>query len=238
VIQPVEKCWAVVPAAGSGSRMAAAIPKQYMMLAGEPVLQRTLQAMLGWGFLESIVVALSATDQQWPELPCAGDPRISTVQGGAERVDSVLAGLEALQPLAHERDWVLVHDAARPCVSAHLAGALREALADDEVGGLLALPVAETVKRASADQRVQDTVNRSDLWLAQTPQMFRYKLLLDAMRNALRAGVTITDESSALEYAGYQPLLVKGESRNIKITQPGDLALAERYMSGDAAQCE
>jgi 2-C-methyl-D-erythritol 4-phosphate cytidylyltransferase len=222
--------WAVVPAAGQGQRMASDVPKQYLEVAGQPVLQHCLQNMLDWGFLENIVVVLQPDDQRWSSLPVATDPAVISVVGGRERSDSVLAGLAALAELAAADDWVLVHDAARPCVLREDVERLREQLRDDPVGGILAQPVSETVKRADAENRTLETVDRSGLWLAQTPQMFRYQVLVDALADAARRGLVVTDESAALEQAGLRPQLVAGAATNIKITQAGDLAFAELWL--------
>ncbi|MEP5765353.1 MAG: 2-C-methyl-D-erythritol 4-phosphate cytidylyltransferase [Halieaceae bacterium] len=227
------KYWGVVPAAGSGSRMDAAIPKQYLPLAGQPVLQRTLQAMLDWGLLEKIVIALRRPDENWEQLPLSDHPQLMTAVGGLERIDSVLAGLDLLEALAQPDDWVLVHDAARPCVSTAAVQQLYTELRDDPVGGLLALPVAETLKRDDGGFRVLETLDRGGLWLAQTPQMFRFGLLHQALRMAARSGVAITDEAAAIEWAGHRPRLVSGDPANIKITRPADLALAERYWQAE-----
>jgi 2-C-methyl-D-erythritol 4-phosphate cytidylyltransferase len=222
--------WAVVPAAGLGRRMATGIPKQYLLIAGQPVLQHSLQGMLAWGFLEKIVVALHVDDQRWATLPVAADPALLTVTGGEQRCDSVLAGLEALHELAAADDWVLVHDAARPCVLREDVERLRDTLVDDPIGGLLARPVAATVKRANADDRSLETLDRKGLWLAQTPQMFRYQVLLDALRESAKRGIVMTDEAAAVEQSGLQPKLVAGAATNIKITQPEDLAFAELWL--------
>jgi len=217
--------WAVVPAAGTGRRMNSEIPKQYLIVAGQAVLQHTLQRMLGWGFLEQVMVALDSQDSYWPELPVSKDPRIATVVGGAERCDSVLAGLDALQALADAQDWVWVHDACRPCIALADVRRLRSAVVDDQVGGLLAVPVAATVKRADASRRVLQTLDRSDLWLAQTPQLFRFGALRNALLAVRETQHSVTDEAAAMELAGLQPLLVNGDPANIKLTRPGDLAL-------------
>ena len=230
VTESAVRYWAVIPAAGLGQRMGSEIPKQYLLIAGQPVLQHTLQGRLDWGFLEKIVVALHAGDQRWATLPVAADPALLTVIGGERRCDSVLAGLEALSGLAAADDWVLVHDAARPCVLREDVERLRDVLVDDPVGGLLARPVAATLKRADADDRSLETLERRGLWLAQTPQMFRYQVLLDALREALKRGAAVTDEAAAVEHSGLQPKLVAGAATNIKITQPGDLAFAELWL--------
>lgn len=211
--------------------MAADCPKQYLDLAGAPVLQRTLDALLALGNLDTVVVALAADDSWWRALPAAGYPRIATTTGGARRADSVLACLEALADRAAADDWVLVHDAARPCLARGELERLVHALCDDPVGGLLALPVSETVKRGDSNGKVVETVDRDGLWLAQTPQMFRYGALKSALASALQAGLPVTDESSAMELAGHRPRLVAGEPENIKITRPGDLRVAARNLA-------
>jgi 2-C-methyl-D-erythritol 4-phosphate cytidylyltransferase len=226
-----QRFWGVVPAAGSGSRLGGERPKQYLDLAGTPVLQRTLDALLSLRHLEMVMVALAPGDAYWQALPASRYPRVQVTTGGRERADSVLACLRALADRAGAHDWVLVHDAARPCLGAGELERLVAALADDPVGGLLAVRVTETVKRADADERVLETVDREALWLAQTPQMFRFGLLLEALESALTAGRIVTDESSALEQAGHRPQLVPGEPENIKITHPGDLRVAARTLA-------
>lgn len=225
--------WAVIPAAGIGSRMAADRPKQYLQLAGKSILEHTLGCFLDHPCLRGVVVSLAADDPYWPQLPCAGDPRILRVDGGRERADSVLNGLLGLCELgAGEQDWVLVHDAARPNLQRADLDRLLSELADDPVGGLLAVPVRDTLKRIGPDGRVQETVDRSVIWQAYTPQMFRLQALCDALNDALAAGVAITDEASALEWAGQAPRLIEGRADNLKITRPEDLDwLARRWQS-------
>ncbi len=223
--------WGVVPAAGSGARMGADCPKQYLELQGVAILQHTLDALLALPLLDTVMVALAAGDQRWQTLPAARDQRVETTPGGAERADSVLACLAALEGRASAADWVLVHDAARPCISQAELEHLVQALRDDPVGGLLALPVSETVKRADDQQRVSATVARDGLWLAQTPQMFRYGMLRSALESAAEQGLTVTDEASALEQAGHAPRLVAGAATNIKVTRPADLPVAERFLA-------
>ena len=224
------RVWAVVPAAGSGSRMGDDCPKQYLDLDGTPVLQRSLDALLALPALEAVAVAIAADDPRWASLPAASYPRVLVTTGGAERSDSVLSGLEALADRAAHSDWVLVHDAARPCVARVDLERLLDTLREDPVGGLLALPVSETVKRADDEQRVAETVARDGLWLAQTPQMFRYGMLRAALILCRDSGHSVTDEASAMEQAGHRPRLVPGNPGNIKITYPGDLALAARHL--------
>jgi len=221
--------WAVVPAAGVGKRMGAEIPKQYLEISGKPVLQHTLERLLAFPLLQKIVVALSPTDPYWPELPVSSDPRIAVVAGGRERADSVLAGLLGLAGIAADGDWVLVHDAARPCLRESDLHTLVKTLAKDAVGGILALPSHDTLKKVEAGKIVQ-TLNRSAIWRALTPQMFRYQLLRDALSQALERGIEITDEASAVEACGFTPKVVEGRSDNIKITRPEDLALAAFFL--------
>lgn len=216
--------WVVIPAAGIGSRMRADRPKQYLQLAGRTILEHTLDCFLDHPRLKGLVLSLAADDPFWPALPCATDPRIQRVEGGAERADSVLAGLLRLVELgAQESDWVLVHDAARPNLARSDLDRLLAELADDPVGGLLAVPARDTLKRIGADGRVAETVDRSLIWQAYTPQMFRFAALHRALTDALVAGVAVTDEASALEWAGQAPKLVEGRADNLKITRPEDL---------------
>ena len=224
--------WVVIPAAGVGSRMRADRPKQYLPLAGRTILEHTLDCFLEHPQLRGLVVSLALDDPWWPSLICAGDPRIHRAEGGVERADSVLGGLRLLNELgAEESDWVLVHDAARPNLVPEDLDKLLTELAEDPVGGLLAVPVRDTLKRAGADGRVLDTVDRSVIWQAYTPQMFRLGMLRDALAGALSAGVAVTDEASALEWAGHSPRLIEGRADNLKITRPEDLDWLQRRWS-------
>lgn len=216
--------WAIVPAAGIGSRMLADRPKQYLELAGRSILEHTLDCFLGHPRLKRLLLCLAPDDPYWPGLPCAGDPRIERVDGGQERADSVLNALERLAEIgAQSHDWVLVHDAARPNLSAVDLDRLLGELAHDPVGGLLAVPARDTLKRAGSDGRVAETVDRSRIWQAYTPQMFRFASLYQALADALVADVAVTDEASAMEWAGQAPKLVEGRSDNLKVTRPEDL---------------
>jgi len=221
--------WAVVPAAGVGKRMGAATPKQYLEVAGKPVLQHTLERLLSVDCLAGIYVALGQEDGYWPELPCASDPRIRAVPGGRERADSVYSALTHLANRVRPGDWVLVHDAARLCLTRSDALKLIETLREDAVGGILALPVSDTLKTVE-HQHITGSPDRSRVWRALTPQMFRYGLLKQALQDAAARGQTVTDESSALELAGYRPKIVEGRPDNIKITRPEDLPLAAFYL--------
>jgi 2-C-methyl-D-erythritol 4-phosphate cytidylyltransferase len=210
--------------------MGAAVPKQYLPLAGRTVIEWSLAPFLAHQRTAGIVVALSADDQRWSQTALAGDAKIATTSGGAERMDSVLAGLRALQDRAAPDDWVLVHDAARPCLSASDLDRMLNELGDDAIGGLLAAPVVDTLKRADEGGRVSQTVPREKLWRALTPQMFRYVLLQRALESAQAKGVAVTDEAQAVEALGLQPKLVAGDADNIKVTLPEDLPRAERIL--------
>lgn len=227
--------WVLVPAAGIGSRMGADIPKQYLRLHGKTILEHTLERLLQIPDLAGVVVAINAADTLWPELPIARDARIQTVDGGDERRDSVLNGLHSLAPRVDEQDWVLVHDAARPCVSLDNIRAMCQQLEQHPVGGILGVPVADTLKRTrqagEAAWEIDVTVDRGRLWQAQTPQMFRFGVLYPALQQALAEGYAITDEASAVEHAGLAPLMVEGRTDNLKVTRPEDLALAELILA-------
>ena len=225
---PEAPLWLIVPAAGVGQRMAAECPKQYLRVDGEYILDITLRRLLAALPAAGCVVPLSSTDRWWAGTNASSDSRIATCAGGNERANSVLNALQALAPKAENDDWVLVHDAARPCVTADDLKRLLENAGAHNAGGLLAAPVTDTLKMASpqAPDTVTSTVDRRHLWRALTPQMFRYGLLCDALQKALNQGFAITDEASAMEQSGHRPLLVEGRSDNIKITVPADLALA------------
>ena len=225
--QPVY--WVVVPAAGVGSRMGANCPKQYLTLLDKTVLEHTLERLLALPAINNVYLALSSADDFWPQLDCAKNPKIIRVNGGDERADSVLNGLLALPVEAQDEDWVLVHDAARPCIRSHEIIKLMEMASTHEVGGILGVPVSDTLKRVN-DTKIEKTVDRNSLWQAQTPQLFRLGVLRDCLFRALQEGKAITDEASALEYYGYSPLMVQGRSDNIKITRPEDLVIAAALM--------
>ena len=222
--------WVVVPAAGSARRMGAAVPKQYLPLSGRTVIEWSLAPFLVQERAAGIVVVLAEQDQRWPQTAVAKHAKIVTATGGAERMDSVLAGLRILHDRAAPNDWVLVHDAARPCLPAADVESLLNELRDDEVGGLLAAPVVDTLKRADNQGRVAQTVTRENLWRALTPQMFRRDILQRALESARERGLAVTDEAQAVEALGLQPKLVAGDADNIKITLPEDLLRAERIL--------
>lgn len=234
--EPV-KFWAVIPAAGSSRRMGpATLPKQYLELAGRCVLAWSLEPFLAHPQCSGVVVVLAADDAQWPALEVAKDSRIATAAGGAERSQSVQRGLEALGDRAAADDWVLVHDAARPCLDRSDLDELLQQLGSDPVGGLLAAPVIDTLKRADTERRVLNTVERENLWRALTPQMFRYGLLKRALTEAQRNTAAVTDEAQAVELLGLNPKLVAGSADNIKITVPQDLARAQQILASRSRQ--
>ncbi len=222
------RIWAVVPAAGIGKRMQADRPKQYLMLDGKTVIEHTLSRLIQAGVFSAIAVAVSSEDPYWPELDISRHSKVITAAGGKERADSVLSALKALQEQADAKDWVLVHDAARPCLATEDIHRLIDTLALDEVGGILALSSLDTLKHVEHGS-ITGSVNRSQVWRALTPQMFRYGMLRDALLEA-EGNPAVTDESSALELKGWQPKIVEGRPDNIKITRPEDLALAQFYM--------
>ena len=216
--------WAVIPAAGVGARMAADRPKQYLQLGGRTILEHSLDCFLDHPCLKGVVVSIAADDPYWPGLACASDTRIQRAAGGRERADSVLNALLLLHAQgAADNDWVLVHDAARPNLARDDLDRLLGELANDPVGGLLAVPARDTLKRADANGRVSATIDRSTVWQAYTPQMFRLGALHRALADSLVADVAITDEASAIEWWGQAPRLVEGRNDNIKVTRPEDL---------------
>jgi 2-C-methyl-D-erythritol 4-phosphate cytidylyltransferase len=215
--------FALVPAAGGGSRMTAALPKQYLPLAGKPLIRHALETLCAVPEIALVFVVLAVDDVLWPEAAfadLAGRLRILRC-GGQTRAQSVANGLQAMSDVADKNDWVLVHDAARPCLTvAHIALLIKN-IGTDPVGGLLGVPVADTLKRVD-DGRVVATVARNNLWQAQTPQMFRY----GALCKALARPSSVTDEAGAIEALGLQPQLVAADVTNLKVTYPLDLQLA------------
>jgi 2-C-methyl-D-erythritol 4-phosphate cytidylyltransferase len=227
--------WPLVPAAGVGSRMQADRPKQYLSLGTSFLIDHTLRVLLDYPGVERLVLVLADDDPYWHASHFYQDPRIVIASGGRERCDSVLNGLQALEGVAADNDWVLVHDVARPC--------LRHSDLDRLLGGLawpgaiLASPTRDTMKRGEINTRgevvIAHTVEREQLWHALTPQVFPLGLLREALQRALVVGKSVTDEASAIEMLGLQPLLIAGRADNIKVTRPEDLALAELFLQGD-----
>ncbi|MGO4891114.1 2-C-methyl-D-erythritol 4-phosphate cytidylyltransferase [Flavobacterium sp. W21_SRS_FM6] len=218
----------VVPAAGIGKRMGAAVPKQYLFIAEKTVIEHTLSNLMAHPQIAKVVVVLHPEDHYFKELNIARSPKITTVIGGDERSDSVLAGLAAVNC---NETWVLVHDAARPCLHHDDLSALLQLAEHGQVGGILATPVRDTMKRGNPKHLVVKTESRDHLWHALTPQLFPLKILTSALSKAQKMQISMTDEASAIEYFGGQVKLVSGRASNIKITQHEDLLLAEFYLS-------
>ena len=229
--------WAVVPAAGVGQRMASNTPKQYLSLLNKPIITHTLERLLGHEKISGVVVALGDHDEYWSDIHIDSEKPVIRVAGGDERCHSVLNALNELLELSKDEnypvqnnDWVLVHDAARPCLRHDDIDRLISKVEAHSDGGILALPVRDTMKRQHADQTIAQTVDREGLWHALTPQMFKLEQLQVAIDSAISSGSLITDEASAIERKGGKPLLVAGHEDNIKITRPADLKLAEMYL--------
>ena len=239
---PAPRIWALVPCAGSGSRARTRVPKQYQNVAGQPMVLHTLAAFVGVPAICHTLVVVAEQDRFFEALPAESTASLKSCDatiiiancGGLTRANSVFNGLNHLIGLgADANDWVLVHDAARCLVAPAQIQALIDACLPDDVGGLLAYPLPDTLKSESGG-RVAGTINRSDKWLAQTPQMFRIGPLLAALEAAARAGLAVTDESSAMEACGLQPKLVSGSALNFKVTYPEDFALAEAVLHARA----
>lgn len=229
--------WAVVPAAGIGTRFAADKPKQYHLLAGQPIAERSLKTLSACDLFTAIVVAVNPNDSHFSLLAAASLPLVEQVAGGASRAESVLKGLKALSGRAQKDDWVMVHDIARPLVTEESLLRLRDAATVNDKAIILAAPIYDTIKQAVNDGESHDlpvveaTLDRQQLWAAQTPQMVRYGLLYEALTSALSAGQTITDEASAVEYLGVDVGIVENTQQNIKITTAEDLRMAEFFLS-------
>jgi 2-C-methyl-D-erythritol 4-phosphate cytidylyltransferase len=228
--------WAVLPAAGVGRRMGAQVPKQYLTLRDRPVIEHTLFRLCAHPLVAGVVVVLAADDSWWQGVNIDAPKPVVRTLGGKERCHSVLNGIEALSDLADAADWVLVHDAVRPCVRLADIDRLITTLSDHPVGGLLGLPVEDTIKRADSRGTIAETVSRQGLWRALTPQMFRFAALRQALLTCIEQGMLMTDEAQAMELTGNAPQLVEGSPDNIKITRPTDLALAELFLTRDRVQ--
>jgi len=223
------KIYAIVPAAGQGTRLGDALPKQYLALAGRPMMFHSLEALAAVARIEQVFVVLSPLDRHWSAHDWSQFPEkiAALFVGGATRGESVANALAHLQGRVAAQDWILVHDAARPCLATELVEQFLDEVGDDPVGGLLAMPLADTLKRAEESMRVSETVPRERLWRAQTPQMFRYA----ALARGLAKSPGATDESQAVESLGQMPRIVQGENANIKVTFAEDLPLAEMILA-------
>jgi 2-C-methyl-D-erythritol 4-phosphate cytidylyltransferase len=224
--------WVVLPAAGAGRRFGSPVPKQYLPLRGRLVIEHSLAVFIEHPLIAGCVVALSPEDEWWQETVYAEHQAVTRVAGGAERSDSVANALTGLADQAADDDWVLVHDAARPCLTAADLDRLLAALKNEPVGALLAVPMHDTVKSAeeAVGARVACTLPRQQLWCAYTPQAFRLGQLREALSYCRAQGIAITDDASAMEQLGLRPLLIEGRADNIKITRPDDLPLAEFFL--------
>jgi 2-C-methyl-D-erythritol 4-phosphate cytidylyltransferase len=223
----------VVPAAGIGKRMKADCPKQYLYISGKTIIEHTLTKLLEHSQVKRVIVVLNPNDKLFAQLPIAAHPRVEVVKGGQERCDSVLAGLNYLE---NDEEWVLVHDAARPCLNQKDLTALLQLAEQGSIGGILATPVRDTIKRAmgvkiNGHSVIKQTESRENLWHALTPQFFKLASLKKALNEAIKKKTNITDEASAIEFLGERVMLVEGCASNIKITQPEDLLLAEFYLT-------
>src|SRR5665647_305557 len=229
-----ERFFGLIPAAGAGERMGPGAPKQYLKLFGRPMLYHSVKALLANDSIDTVFVVLAPADQEFRQHPWAefGERVAPLYCGGATRHDSVLNGLVAASSTVEPDDWILVHDAARPCLGQRELQCLLDALAADEVGGILGVPVADTLKRADASGRIQATAPREHLWQAQTPQMFRHGLLLQALSRTVK----LTDEAGAVEAMGLQPKMVQGSATNLKVTYPEDLQLAQTILTSRGTQ--
>lgn len=221
---------AILPAAGIGSRMQSDCPKQYLSINNKTIIEYAIDMLLSHKAIRHVIVVLHPNDVVFSSLPVSSHDRVSSVIGGAERSDSVRGGLIKAHEMGAE--WVLVHDAARPCLMYSDLDKLIQSVLKVKQGGILAVPVKDTMKRAVvSEQAISHTVDRNNLWHALTPQMFPLDLLCECMNRAHSEGVALTDEASALEHCGFHPLLVSGRSDNIKVTRPEDLALATFYLT-------
>ena len=230
--------WAIVPAAGSGQRFGAELAKQFHSIGDKLVADHTLGRLLTISKLQKILVPCNPGAESWAQVSALKDQRVELLAGGAERVHSVLNGLRALANIAGSDDWVLVHDMARPCVTSADINKLIEQLDGHAVGGILATPISDTLKKVTADNTITETLDRSDYRGAQTPQMFRYGLLVRALETMLEKQQVPTDEASAIEYLGEQAMIVEGRRDNIKITHREDLVIAQAIMGyQESEQC-
>ena len=229
-----ERFFGLIPAAGAGERMGQAQPKQYLELRGRTMLYHSVKALLADARIDTVFVVLAPADHEFKQHPWEefGERLAPLYCGGATRHDSVLNGLVAASSTVEADDWMLVHDAARPCLAPQELRRLLDALATDEVGGILGVPVADTLKRADASGRIQATVPREQLWQAQTPQMFRHGLLLQALGRTAK----LSDEAGAVEAMGLQPKLVQGAATNLKVTYAEDLQLAKTILTSRETQ--
>ncbi|MBK4775678.1 2-C-methyl-D-erythritol 4-phosphate cytidylyltransferase [Candidatus Pantoea edessiphila] len=219
---------AIVPAAGIGKRMKISIPKQYLIVGKQTIIEHCISNLLSNSYIKHIIVALNVNDRYFSKLPIAHDNRITCVTGGATRAQSVLSALKAV----YNSNWVIIHDASRPCLHKEDLNRLIKIREKSNIGGILAVPVIDTIKISNNRKTIiKKTVERDNLWRAMTPQFFYYPLIVSCMTVVIQKGINITDESSALELCGYYPILIQGRNDNIKVTYPEDLLLTEIYLN-------
>ena len=224
------KYWVIIPAAGTGQRMGGDTPKQYVSVCGKTVIEHTINNFIDRKEIESICVSISKSDKYWSTLPISKNKKIITTVGGSERYQSVYNGLSAIKDEADNDDWVLVHDAVRPCLTKSVIDRLITEISSDVVGGILALPCTETMKRINDRNQIEETVNRESIWRAQTPQMFKYGKLFSAIKKVIDENIFITDEAMAMEFSNYKPVVILGDENNIKITHKIDLKQLELFL--------
>ncbi|MDG2420916.1 MAG: 2-C-methyl-D-erythritol 4-phosphate cytidylyltransferase [Gammaproteobacteria bacterium] len=227
------RIWAILPAAGIGRRFGSALPKQYLNLCGIPVILHAINRLLELQEIEKVIVSLHPDDQYWYGLNIE-TPKVETILGGDERADSVANALESLEGIAENTDWVAVHDAVRPCLTTSDLKKIISELKDENVGGILASPIVDTLKRTDENMKITKTLDRNQVWSALTPQVFRYDILKKALSVQRERSAVATDEAGAVEALGYQPRIIPGEPTNIKITEEKDLALAEHIILSQA----
>jgi 2-C-methyl-D-erythritol 4-phosphate cytidylyltransferase len=230
----MSKCWVVIAAGGSGKRMKRRVPKQYLEIAGKTVIEHTMSAFLNHETISGVVVVTAPDDTRWESVIPSHPKFLCRIEGGVERCDSVLSGLDALKAYAGLDDWVLVHDAARPCISKALIDKLIKKVMRHPIGGILGLPVTDTMKKTDVRDGIIQSVPRDNVWRAQTPQMFHLNVLRGALSDLKQRNSIVTDEASAMEFMGMRPLMVKGSDSNLKITTPSDLPLAEYFLEVEA----
>ena len=232
----MSKCWVIIAAGGSGKRMKRTVPKQYLEISGKTVIEHALGVFLAHKIISGVVVVTAVDDSRWASLAPSHPKFLGRVDGGLERSDSVLNGINALSPHVESDDWVLVHDAARPCINEVLIDRLVKKAMRHPIGGILGLPIIDTIKETDNNEGIIKTVSRESMWLAQTPQMFRLQALRGALNDLKQRGVSVTDEAAAMEFLGMRPLIVEGSEANLKITTPADLPLAEYFLEAQAKQ--
>ncbi len=231
-----QKYYCIIAAAGSGQRMDGTIPKQYYPIAHQTILEYSVQPFLELPLIEQVVVVIAQEDHRFSSLPIARHPKLNAVVGGHERYHSVLAGLKEIAKTAHEDDWILVHDAARPNIAYTDLNRLIKSVGQHPVGGVLGTPICDSLKKIDANHLISQDVQREQMWRAFTPQMFRFGLLKSCLEEALELGLAITDEASALTRKGHPVIMVQGHSDNIKVTTPADYVTMKKLLLSNSLE--